>query len=177
MVKRVLFFISALFLFCYTTLFFLPKKELYYYAEKQLQKEGIVLSDETLHSKLFGLQLQHATLYYHDIMIGKMKEIELLSYIFYSQITLKKITLSSTVTPYIPSHIESVFFTYTLFEPKVVHIMIEGDFGKARIELDVVSKTIFVKVKPSSLMKKRYSATLSMLQRKKDGEYYYEQHF
>ncbi len=74
---RILKVIFLLIVFCISTLYFLPKQNLYYAAEKALKKYDLVISDEDFISTPLGFKLEHASLYVKGVNIASLETVNI----------------------------------------------------------------------------------------------------
>lgn len=158
-------------------LFFLPKPNLYYKLEHELQPQGIIIHNEHLDDKRLWLEILDAELYVQKIESAHIHRSSIMLFGVYNQIDMEQITLASTLGQFVPKHIQSAQFRYGLYDPFNVHATILGDFGKAEITLNLYDRLITVNADASALMKSEFSATLKNLVPDKKGGYHYEYRF
>ena len=63
--------------FIFTLLVFIPKENIYFLIEKELNKYDIVLSDELFKSTLIGFSLKNANLYVKGVKITKLDSVNI----------------------------------------------------------------------------------------------------
>ena len=172
MVKIAKFF-GYLFFFLAMVLFFLPKVELFYLAEKQLEPLKIVISNEKLHDSGFSLELRDAKVYFEGIESANIEQLKISPWVFTNSVTLRNIELSHAAKSFVPLDVESVELSYHLFNPVAVNIYAKGGFGELTGELDLINRTVMIFMNPSPKMRKEYAHTLRHLKKEKNGEYSY----
>lgn len=173
-------FLKALFLFCFfvaALIAFLPKKNLYYYAEEQLFKYKTVITNEQVDAGLFSLSLQHADIYVEGIRAAKVMEATLGIYVLHNVLHLHQIRLSGMAKNFLPTRIDSLTLSYDLWDPMQVHLDAKGEFGEAKGEILPLSNKMVIRLKPSKTMLRKYRSILSRMKKAKNGEYSYEQRF
>lgn len=176
MVKILKLFAYILF-FALALIYFIPKVSLYYYAEKELLQEKIILSGEESVDSGFWLQLHHATLSYDSIQSANIQSINMKMFLLYNSISVKNIELSSMASSFVPLNVESVDITYTIFNPLKIVAKASGEFGEANAEVNILDRNITIVLRASELMKKKYKSTLRNLYKNEDGEYEYDKVF
>ena len=176
MVKLLKFLAYSLF-FIFALIYFLPKQSLYYFAEQELQKQEIILSNEEIVEKIFSLELQHGTLSYKSIPSAKAAKIDIKLLAFYNVINIDDIHVSSVASTFIPLNIKNIELKQTLLNPFNLFLKAHGEFGEAKGVLHILDQNISLILKPSPLMLKKYSSTLHQLKKNEKGEYQYDQTF
>ncbi len=63
--------------FCLAFVFFLPKQNLYYILEQELNKYNIVISNEKIIPQLVGLRLENGLIYVKGINIAKLDNVNI----------------------------------------------------------------------------------------------------
>jgi hypothetical protein len=172
MVKIAKFFGYLLF-FLAMVLFFLPKIELFYLAEKQLEPFKVIISDEKLHDSGFSLEVQDAKIYFEGIESAYIEELKITPWVFANSVTLQNIKLSHAAKSFVPLDVEFVELRYHIFNPIAVSIYAKGGFGELHGKVDLVGRTLMISLSPSAKMTKEYAHTLRNLKKEKSGEYSY----
>lgn len=175
--KKLLTFILYILFFFAMLMFFLPKQNLYYAAEKELQNYGIILSGERLHPHLASLQINDATLYAQGIESATINQIQISFFGLYNTIEMHDITLSKALKSFFPKKIEHLQLRYTLMHPLSVLADARGSFGEATLHFDLQSSHLVLELQPSVMMKQRFANTLKELHKNSKGGYTYEQTF
>lgn len=160
-----------------TVLYFLPKTNLYYKLEHTLQPKGIIIHNEHIDDRRFWLEILDAELYVQKIESMRIDKSAIMLFGVYNKVDLEGITLASTLGQFVPKKIQSARFRYRLYDPLNVNATVSGDFGKAKIRLNLYERVITADVEASKLMKSKFSATLKNLTRDKKGGYHYEYRF
>jgi hypothetical protein len=160
-----------------TVLFFLPKPNLYYKLEHELQPQGIIIHNEHIDDKRLWLEILDAELYVQKIESLHIHKATIMLFGVYNKIDLEQITLASTLGQFVPKNIQSARLRYALYDPLNIKATVMGDFGEAEIRLNIYDRVITANVEASKLMKSKFSATLKNLTRDKKGVYHYEYSF
>jgi hypothetical protein len=161
-------------LFFLAFLFFLPKENLYFALEKELKTEAVVIYDESIHERLFGVEIEHAFLNAQSIDIAEIQEIDILLLGLYNSVELQGILLSEISANFFPKKIEKVTLRYSIMHPLSLSIQASGEFGVIDGRYSLENKMLTVKLQPSKLLLKSYRRTLRFFKKSKDGEYIYE---
>ena len=125
MIKTIMKYLAYIFLFVFMSIYLAPKENLYFYLEKQLEKHHIVLSDEKLEEKAFGLNIKDTSIYYNKTSIAKINTINISSLVFNNTITIDKINVDDSFKAFIPTKFENININYSLVDP--LNINIKGD--------------------------------------------------
>lgn len=169
-VLLVCFFIAAVVLF-------LPKKNLYYFAEEELAKFKTVIAHEQVNEGLFSLNLKHADVYVEGIRVAKVMEASLAVYIVHNALEAHRIRLSGMAKNFLPTRIETLKVSYDLWDPFEIRLMAKGEFGEAEGNYLLKTRKLTVVLHPSKMMRNSYKNLLRQMKKKKNGEYAYEQRF
>ena len=165
-----LFFILAL-------IYFMPKQSIYYFAEKKLAENKIILSHESVVDSGFSLKLSNANISYNAIESATVKNIDIKMLIFYNSLSVENIELSSMASSFVPLHIRTLNVQYTFFNPLNIVAKVSGEFGEANAKLNILDKNITILLTPSELMLNKYKNTLQNLKKNQSGEYEYVKTF
>jgi len=166
----VIFFIAAL-------IYFIPKESVYYYLEKELLQEKIILSGEEIIDSGYSLQLNNAKVSYDSIESANVEDINIKIFLVYNSLSVSNVKLLDIASSFVPVKIDTINIKYTIFNPLNVVAESNGEFGQANAEVNILDRTISIVLKPSKLMLKKYKATLRSLKKNKAGEYKYEKTF
>lgn len=177
MVKKLLRFLAYTLLFIFALIVFIPKSSIYYLLEENMKKFDIVISKETLEESIFSLKVQDMEISAKAIESGVVDEAEITLLFFYNSIHFSGIKLSSLVEAYLPSKVESLDISYSVFNPLKVSINGSGEFGQMSGVLNLNERDINITLEPSNIMLKRYKKSMIMLKKSKDGAYTYAKSF
>jgi len=169
MVKKVILIFLAVFI---ASLVFAPKKDLYFLLEKELQKNGVVLSDEKIDSNLFGLDITDTKVYVENTYIGDIKNISLLTLLIYSDIDILEFNPVDSIKRVFPLAIKRAKVNYAIWNPFEVKISIDSSVGKINGFIDLNKRRVLLRF----LDKNRVHSIRTYLKRDKNG-WYYEQSF
>jgi len=177
MVKKMAKFFAYTLFFVFALVAFSPKSSVYYFAEQQLKKFAVVISEETLDERLLSLNIQNLDISVKEIDTAIIKEVDITLLLVYNSVKLTKIKLSSLVEAYLPSKIESLNITYTLLNPLYITADGVGEFGEASASVSLLDRNASVFLKPSKKMFKKYRKSLKMFKKSENGEYVYAKTF
>ena len=165
-----LFFILAL-------VYFMPKESIYYYLEKELAQEKVILSGEEIVDSGFSLQLNSVKVSYDSIESANVENINLKMFLLYNSLSVSNVKLLDVASSFVPLKIDTINIKYTVFNPLKIVGESDGEFGQANAEVNILDRNISIVLKPSELMLKKYRATLRNLKKNEAGEYKYEKTF
>ena len=155
---------------------FLPKESIYYFAEKKLLENKVILSNETTKEKLFGLDVLNTQVYYENINIASVKNIEIETFLFYTKIKVNNIELTKSFENILPNSINHIEIKHSILEFDKIYINANGSFGELIGFIDILNRNITLELIASNNMKNSYSKLLKSM-KLKDGKYYYEYKF
>lgn len=157
-------------------LIFLPKESIYNFIEQELSKQNIIISNETRDEKLLSLDIKNAKVFYEGIEGVNIKDINFLSLLVYSKISVKNLEISKSLSSFFPGRIKNIELKHSVLDYKNIIVSSLGDFGVLNGTINLINRTITLKLKSSSKMKREYSKVLRSM-KLKDGEYIYEYRF
>ena len=176
MKKLAMFFVYT-FIFFVSLEFFTPKVQLFYLLEKEIQKFDVIVDEQSVEDRGFSLKLNKFDIYVKGIKSASIEELKLTPFLLYNSIEIKNIHLDDTMKSFIPLDIKSVDIQYSIFNPLNITLKAQGDFGEASANLNILEKKFFASLKASNIMKTRFSQTLRVLKKSKEGGYTYEKSF
>lgn len=174
---RIVYFLAYSLFFIFALLFFIPKISLYHYAEKEMQKQKLVFSNEEAIDKAFALSLHDIDLSYDSIESAKIQNVEIKLFVFFNHIRIENIELSDVAASFLPLKIHKLDIKYTLLNPLEILASSKGEFGEASARVNILDRNASVILIPSELMKKKYTKTLRTLKKNTEGSYEYAKNF
>ena len=177
MVKKLAKFFAYTLFFILALIAFMPKESLYFLLEENLQKFGVVLSNEQLEESFFSLNIENMEISAKGIDSALVEEADITLLLVYNSVDVKNIKLSSLVESYLPSKIDTLHIRYTLINPFEVEAQSHGGFGDATIHFNIVDRNVSVILKPSKKMFQKYRNSLREFKKSQNGEYVYAKTF
>lgn len=166
----IIFFVLALF-------YFLPKNNLYYLLENELEVNKVILFDEVVTDEGFRLNTRNTFIFYDSIDVAKVENMDIFLFGVYNTIAIQNVKLTGIAESFLPVDVRSLDATYSILNPKLLSAYVEGVFGEAKIEVDLFERKIRIHLVASQLMKKQYKSTLRNLKKNENGEYSYVKNF
>ena len=160
-----------------TVLYFIPKTNLYYKLEHKLQPHEIVIHNEHVDDRWFWLEITDAQLYIQKLRSLSIQKTQVMLFGVYNRVDLEGVKLSSTFGHFLPTDIQTAKLSYALYDPLYINATVVGDFGNAKITLNLYEGLIHANIKVSKLMKSKFSSTLENFTLDKEGVYHYKYHF
>ncbi len=170
--KRFFYFLLCFLLFLQLLIIFLPKEQIFNYLQDKTKVYHIILHSQTIKDEGIKIILKNNSLVYDGLKVASSKNISADMFIFYTQINIKNVTLSEIVESVMPSHISQIKISWSPFILNLVKLQANGDMGTISGYVDLFHKKIILILKPSKLMKARYSATLKNMKKTKKGYRY-----
>lgn len=170
MVKRV---IGGFFLLIVLLWLLSPKEELYYLLEKELKKSDIIISNEIVKDRWFGVEILNADIYVKGAKMAKLAELKLNILFLYNSLSIKGIDTNSAFHKDVPKNIEEIKSTYSILDPLKIKLDGLGSFGVLDGEVNLIDRDIiigFPVVKDINPFKK-------FIKRDETGEWKYETNY
>jgi len=177
MVKKLLIFLGYTLFFMAALIYFTPKISIYYFLEKELKAQGVIISAEEAVDSGFSLVLSHGEVSYKGVDSAKVERLKVNIFELYNSVNVQGVVLSSAAESFVPLNIESIDITYTLLNPLNVVGVAEGEFGSLNMEYSLLENSVHIELEPSKIMLKNYKSTLQELVKSEDGGYVYEKTF
>ena len=177
MVKKLSKFLAYTLFFIFALMVFIPKSSLYFSLEEKIKTFDIVISNETLQENVFSLNVKNLDISVKGIQGGVVHEADITLLLFYNSLKFENIKLSSLVEAYLPSKIQELQVTYTVFNPFLVKLEAEGEFGDIEAEFDILERRLSVTLHPTNIMLKRYKKSIKMFKKSQEGDYVYAKSF
>ncbi len=163
-VKRILTVLAAVAVWAVLTAAFISKERLCNMAvNSAAEKAGVTLCFDGYGAGAFGCGMKHITLLYGHSPVAKIKKADFSLW----KMEASDIRLEGIAADMMPEKIETVTFL-----PLSGKIRSTGDFGVLDGNISLSGRKIMLELKPSSLMKRRFSTTLRTF-RYRNGKYTY----
>ncbi len=173
---RVLKFILFLIFILALIVAFLPKKNLYYLLEEELQKEKIAFSGEKIEDKLLYFEIRDAKIFYEDIEAGTLKRARVYPLFFWNMVEIEGISIDSDVARFVPKSTDFLRASHSIINPLKIQIEGVGDFGSLDGGVDILDRRVLLELNASSMMGTQYRNITSKM-KQIDGKLVYEQSF
>lgn len=171
---KILIKISFYFIVFILCLFvFLPKEGLYNYAQKELLKHKVIISNEKIKSDIFTFNLSEFDLYFENIKIAKVDSMKLNSFIIFNGLEINNIEFLDSFEKILPTPIEKIKLKYSLDDFKNIKIDANSVYGKLNGDINIFEKKIFLEFLANEKMKREYSKVLRNM-KFVEGKYIYE---
>jgi len=171
---KILKFIFIFLFFIFALLAFLPKTNLFYFAETFLQKKEIYISDENIVDKFYKVQVKDANIIYEDILIGNFKQLDVTPMLFYNKIILNNAKMLSDNFKFIPKELKTLELVYSILSPKLIEIKSKSSIGDLHGNFDLIAQTISLELNANKQEERRYRQILKYFKKHKGGKYTYE---
>ncbi len=176
MMKKILKSIIYIFVFFLFFIIFLPKESFYNLLEKTLIKNQIVISNETKEEKAFSLIISNGDIFYQGLSGAKIDEIVFKTYLFYTNVSLRNISVLDSLSSFIPTSIDNIILEHSILNFSKIKIEANGVFGDLIGDINLFSREIRIELSASTKMKSSYSEVLKNM-RFENERYFYEYKF
>ncbi len=169
MVKKM---IGGSFLFLFFLLILAPKQEIYYKIEKELHKNGIVISNEKFSDNLWGLSIKDADIFVKGIKVAKVKSLDLNIFFLYNKLSIEQVSTDKAIQNIVPKSINSATAIFSILKPYKISIDGVGSFGEIKGGIYLNMNKIFLRV-----VKAKDINSFRGFLKKDDKGLYYEKFF
>ena len=87
MVKKIAKFLAYAFFFMLVLMYLTPKVNIYYFLEEQLKPYGVIISEETLTDKGYGLKVENMDVSYKEIQSMKITRLDCNVFLVYNKVS------------------------------------------------------------------------------------------
>jgi hypothetical protein len=143
-------------------IFFIPKQNLFYLLQKELQKNNIYINT-SINSNPIKLSLKNSDIFVNGINIAKFKNANIYLYLFYNKITISQIKID--IGDYL---IKKLNIIHSILDPTHIKIDAIANFGQIEGDVNILNRElkIYITHLKSYTIKK-------FLKKDKKGYYYY----
>ncbi len=170
--KRFSYFLLCLLFFLQLFIIFLPKEQIFNYLKDKTKAYHVILHSKIAKDKGIKLLLKNNSLVYNGLKVASIKNISVDIFIFYTQINIKNTILSEIIENIMPRHISQIKIYWSPFILNHIGLKANGAMGVVSGYIDLFHKKIILILKPSKLMRTRYSATLRQMKKSNKGYRY-----
>ena len=174
--KKILAFLIYFILFLSFTIYFFPKEAAYNYLEHKLEKEKIIISDESRKEKTFSFSIENGKIFYQGMNVSDVKKVEFSTFLFFTKINIYDVKLLGSISNLAPSPIETVNIKHSILNFDKIEIKANGTFGEINGAINIFTKILTLELKANKIMKNKYSSILREM-KLKEGKYFYEYKF
>lgn len=128
----------------YMIISFMPKKELYFLLEKNLQKQGIIISGENIDESWLGLEIQHPTVYADGASIMHSKSIDVENRFLYSDILIEKLSVAEGLP--LEFSADKLTISHNLISPTKLYIDGNSSFGELAGSINIKDSNINIDI-------------------------------
>jgi hypothetical protein len=130
-------FFIVLFVVWFALLLFMPKKEIFYTLERNLEAQGVQINEKEIDEGLFSLNLIDATIFYKGVKVATVEKINIFTLLFTTNIHISTLELDDALKAFAPQKIDSADITQLLFAPYTLNITALGSFGEMKGLVDL----------------------------------------
>ena len=170
--KRFLIFLLWVAVVWGLILLFLPKKELYFLGEEYLQQQKVTISGEEASDLGFGLRLQGGHLRVGDMAIADLNTTTLWLTLVYNRFEMSPFSLSADLAALLPSQVEQIRITHTIFLPHLIFLEASGAFGQASGRVNLLDRNLSIVLDAPGEVQSRYRQLFNQMQSSEEGFVY-----
>lgn len=154
--KKVLKVFIYIVFFIAMVVIFLPKKNIYYYAAKELRSNKITITSKLIEDKAFSLNLLQNDLKYEGLELANVESFDLNSFLIYSTLDINNIKTDSSFSSLLPENIEKIKIYHSIIDPVKLQIRADFDLGECRGEVDLLERKVVLNFKVSKEFESKY---------------------
>ena len=169
---KLIYFLLCLTVFLELSIYFLPKKQLLYYASSKLNAYFISFEPKQVKDNGFKLILKDTTFKYDKLPMATSKDITLFSLLFVDKIVIKDIYLSDIALDILPKKVDLITICWTPLSGYKVKLYAKGDIGEANGYIDLFHRKLILYLKASKKAKRKYADILRQMKKEAKGYKY-----
>lgn len=157
-------------------IFFAPKSNLYYWGEHALKAFNVFISNESVEDSGWRLNIYAAELYFDKLTLAEVDKISLSPWLLYNAIEVEGIHIDEGFVDFLPLEITRLGVAYAIYNPLQATLHGESDAGYFNGEVDLLERTVLIRLHVDQKAQKRYRNALARLKKTEEG-YSYEYRF
>ena len=123
-------------------LLFMPKQELYYKLEKELEKKAVKINEKSIDEGLFSLTINEADIYAKGIKLASIEKLSFFTLLFYTNMEVENLVLDNSLKAMAPTKTDAISVSHALWNPVHININAKGSFGGLSGNAALVEKTM-----------------------------------
>jgi len=139
MVKKIFIALAVIW---FAVLLFMPKQAMYYKLEQELAKHAIKINEKSMDEGIFSFTLHQADIYAKGIKLASVEKVHFFTVLFYTKVTLEKLTLDDSLKNIAPTHTKEATLIYAIWNPLNISVEAEGSFGGLNGAVSLADKTL-----------------------------------
>ena len=147
---------------------FMPKQEIYYKIERELLEHNIELNEASIDEGLFSLTLKGVAVYAKGINVANIKQVDLLTLLFYSSVQAQALHLSDSLKSMVSGDMKGLVLSHSILSPLNILVSADGSFGSLRGNMDISERKIHLDFNES----KNIEVIKKYLKKSEKGWYY-----
>jgi hypothetical protein len=151
---------------------FMPKEQLYYFAERKLSEQNIVISQEEINTKFGALIVKHGVVNFQGIDVAQFNKAKILPLLFVNRATIENIEFLNIAKNFINFDIEALKLNHTILKPFIINLTAFGGFGSAEGFIDLKKRLIRIDITEAKNIN-----SIKRFLKKGDKGWYYESRF
>jgi len=149
-------------------LIFMPKAELYFLLEKELEKNDITLNEKSIDEGWFTLNVNEITVYVKGVQVANIEELNYFTLFFYNTIELRMLKVDDLLKSKVPTKTTELELIHSIFSPLTVAIDANGSFGVIEGEFHLGDNVVHL----DFIEEKEINMILPLLKKDEKGRYY-----
>lgn len=174
--KALLKFFAYLIMMLALIIFFLPKVNLYYEAEKFLKAQKVTISEEKVLDRGISLQLEDGSIYYDKLNLASIGLIHFSPWMVYNSLEFNEIRVNEGLADFLPETIDHITIRHVVYNPTKVSLRGESAEDYFYGEVDLLKRVLQLHLRLDSGSERKYQNILKKLS-KEEGGYLYEYQF
>ncbi|MEA3352811.1 MAG: hypothetical protein U9Q33_03200 [Campylobacterota bacterium] len=165
--KKIFKFILYILFFLISLTILLPKENIYYFVNKKLNEQKIVLNQSGINDEKVSLNIKDITVMYDNIEVSNIDTIKLDTFLLFNSLNIKGINIDSSMTRYVPKKIDNISARYSVLNP--LKVIFKGSFelGVCNGYVDLLNRIIKIDIEVSQSFSKKYKHMVKYLKKEK----------
>lgn len=156
----------------YLAVIFLPKKELYFQAERELQTQKIFVSGERVQDLGLGLRLEGGQLRFNDMEIANLSQTTLWVTLFVNRLEVGPFELGRDLGALLPSRVDRIVATHAIWAPHLILLEASGAFGEARGRVNLLDRNLSITLDAPGEIQNQYRPLFQQMRSSEEGFVY-----
>ncbi len=147
---------------------FLPKENIYYFILENIKKDKIELTQNSIQDKYLKFIVDDIKINYEGVEVSQVGSFDLDLFIYRTAINLDKIKVDESFNKFVPSKIDNLSLTHTIFNPLYIDIDAKFKLGSCVGEIDLLNRIVSLNIIVAKGFKTRYRYMVNQLKLSKE---------
>lgn len=155
--------IVVVLIFIYSLIYFLPKENLLFLLQNNIQKQKTVLSYDNLSEKPLGLEFTNFKVTYDGISAVNVANFDSNIFFFINEVSFQKIKVDKSLSKFAPHEIKFINLSHNILNPFNISIDSEFIYGRCEGSIDLLNRVVNLKLIVEKDFKRKYRMIVNNL--------------